>query len=162
MIFKEKSGWSGKVIIKSSKTGIQVIRNRITNVALTEMIKAVYDNPDMVLKHVAIGTSSKKLEDDDTTLDNEVFRVPFIQWSPLGYGQAQALSIMEGDEPDYAPYNGVVSIREIGFFAGSTSLDWGGGAGKNTGLMISRILVTKNKELGEEYQFTRVDMIDRS
>jgi hypothetical protein len=111
---------------------------------------------------VAIGTSTKKLEDTDTTLTNEIYRVPFVQWSPLGYGQTQSLSIIAGDEPDYAPYNGEVSIREIGFFAGSGSLDWGGGAGKDTGLMISRILVTKNKELGEQYQITRIDQIDRS
>jgi hypothetical protein len=162
MIFKEKNGWSGTIIIKSNKKGIHVIENRITNIALTEIIKALYDDPDMQLKHVAIGTGTKKLEDTDTTLETEIYRVPFVQWSPLGYGQTQALAILKGDEPDFAPYNGEANIREIGFFAGSGSLDWDGGSGKDTGLMISRILVTRNKELGEQYQITRLDQIDRS
>lgn len=159
---KEKNGWSGRLIINSSRTGIHIFKNRITNIALTEIIKALYSDTDIVIKHIAIGTSTKNLDDTDTTLTNEIYRVPFVQWSPLGYGQMQALAILNGDEPDYAPYNGEASIREIGFFAGSGSLDWGAGAGKDTGLMISRILVTKNKKLGEEYQFTRVDQIDRS
>jgi hypothetical protein len=162
MFFKEKRGWNGKIIISSNKNGIQIIKNRITNVALSEIIKALYDDTDIVIKHVAIGTGTKKLEDDDTALQTEIYRVPFVQWSPLGVGQMQARAIIAGDEPNYAPYNGVVSIREIGFFAGTSSLDWGGGAGKDTGLMISRILITKNKELGEEYQITRLDQIERS
>lgn len=161
-MIKEKLGWKGTIVIKSSKHGIQVVENRITNIALTEMIKALYDDTNMQLKHVAIGTGDKALADDDTTLETEVFRVPFIQWSALGYGQMQALSLLADDEPDFAPYNGAISIKEIGFFAGSSSLDWGGGAGKDTGLMISRILINKNKELGEEYQITRIDQIDRS
>ena len=160
MKFKEKGGWSGKVIINSSRTGIEIIRNRITNVALSEIVKAIYDNPDMVLAHCAIGTGTKKLSDSDTTLENEIYRVPFVQWSPLGIGQTHAIALMTGDEP--TAHGGEASIREIGFFAGSSSDDWNAGAGEDTGLMISRILVTKNKKLGESYQITRIDQIERS
>jgi hypothetical protein len=166
---KEKLGWGATIKIVSSRTGLTVIKNRITNVSLTEIVKALYDDTDLVIKYVAFGTSNKVLDDTDTTLDNEIFRVPVISWAPLGYGQMQSFAIMNGDEPDYAPYNGAVnieetgnSIREIGWFCGSAAAAWGGGAGKDTGLMLSRILLTKNKQFGEEYQITRVDQIDRS
>jgi hypothetical protein len=162
MKIKEKLGWGATITIKSNKSPILIIKNRITNVALTDIIKALYDDTDLVIKYVAFGTSNKVLDDTDTTLDNEIFRVPVISWAPLGYGQMQSFAIMNGDEPDYAPYNGAVDIREIGWFCGSSAAAWGGGTGKDTGLMLSRILVTKNKQLGEEYQITRVDQIDRS
>ena len=162
MKVKEKLGWRATIKIVSSRTGLTVIKNRITNIALTEIIKALYDDTDLVIKYVAFGTSNKVLDDTDTTLDNEIFRVPVISWAPLGYGQMQSFAIMNGDEPDYAPYNGAVNIREIGWFCGVSAAAWGGGTGKDTGLMLSRILVTKNKHLGEEYQITRVDQIDRS
>jgi hypothetical protein len=158
---KENLGWGATIIIKSNRAAPLIIRNRISNIALTEIIKALYDDTDLIIKHLAIGTSDKTLSDADTTLDNEIYRVPFVSWAPLGYGQMQALALILGDEPNFAPYNGKVNIREIGFFCGTSSLDWGGGAGKDTGLMLSRILVIKNKQLGEEYQITRNDQIDR-
>ena len=163
MKLKENLGWGATIIITSNKKWNKplIIKNRITNIALTEIIKALYDDTDLVIKHLAIGTSSKALSDSDTKLDNEVFRVPFVSWNALGAGQMQSRALLLGDEPDFAPYNGAVNIREIGFFCGSSSLDWGGGAGKDTGLMLSRILVTKDKELREEYQITRSDQIDR-
>jgi len=159
---KEKLGWRATIKIVSSRTGLTVIKNRITNIALTEIIKALYDDTDLVIKYVAFGTGTKVLSDTDTTLETEIFRVPVISWAPLGYGQMQSFAIMNGDEPDYAPYNGAVNIREIGWFCGSSADAWDDEAGKDTGLMLSRILVTKNKQLGEEYQITRVDQIDRS
>lgn len=162
MKFKEKLGWGATIKIVSNRTGITVIKNRITNIALTEIIKALYDDTDLVINYVAFGIGNKALSDTDITLDDEIFRVPVISWGPLGYGQMHSFAIMNGDEPDYGPYNGAANIREIGWFCGSAAAAWGGGAGKDTGLMLSRILVTKNKQLGEEYQITRVDQIDRS
>jgi hypothetical protein len=162
MKVKEKLGWGATITIKSNKSPLLVIKNRITNVALTDIIKALYDDTDLIIKYVAFGISDKVLDDTDTKLDNEIFRVPVVSWGALGYGQAQSFAIMNADEPDYAPYNGAANIREIGWFCGSSAAAWGGGTGKDTGLMLSRILVTKNKQLGEEYQITRVDQIGRS
>lgn len=164
---KEKFSWSGIVQISSSKKPTKIIRNRITNIALNELIKSLNGDPgvsnsDLVIKYLAIGTSDALLADDSIKLVNEVYRVPFISWAVTGTGQLQSRAILLGTEPAFAPYNGAVNIREIGFFGGSTSQDWDGGSGKDTGILISRILVTEDKEEDEEYQFTRTDNIGRS
>lgn len=163
----EKIGWKGIIEIKSNKKPTKIIRNRITDFALNEIIKSLNGDPgvansDLNIKYLAVGTSSDALADDSTKLVNEVFRVPFISWAVSGTGQLQSRAILLGSEPDYAPYNGAVNIREIGFFGGSSAQEWNGGTGKDTGYLISRILVTEDKEVDEEYQFTRTDAIGRS
>lgn len=169
MKINEKIGWKGTVQIKSSnpKKPMKIINNRITDFALNELIKSLNGDPgvsnsNLNLTYLAIGTSDDPLADDSTKLTNEVFRVPFVTWAVTGTGQLQSRSILLGTEPDYAPYNGAVNIKEIGFFGGSSAQAWDGGAGKDTGSLISRILVSEDKEADEEYQFTRTDGLERS
>lgn len=160
-------GWSGVVQISSNKKQTKIIRNRITNIALNELIKSLNGDPgvlnsDLVISYLAIGTSDAILADDSIKLVNEIYRVPFISWAVTGTGQLQSRAIILGTEPAFAPYLGAVNIRELGFFGGSTAQEWNGGAGKDTGILISRILVSEDKEADEEYQITRTDAIGRS
>jgi len=163
----EKLGWKGIIHIKSNKKPLKIINNRITDFALNELIKALNGDPsvaapDMDIKYLAIGTSTDPVADDSTKLVNEVYRVPFVTWSVIGTGRLLSRAILLGSEPAFPPYNGVVSIRELGFFGGVAAQDWNGGAGKDTGYLISRLLVSEDKEEDEEYQFTRNDVIGRS
>ncbi|MEN8907890.1 MAG: hypothetical protein ABF289_18215 [Clostridiales bacterium] len=163
-----KFGWSGEytIIKKNVVTGkiIKVInvKNLITNLGLDEIIKALSSGIDMQLAYLAIGDSSLAEAASQTTLDNEIFRVPILAKTKTGTGQLQSTALLLADEPDYAPYNGVCTVREIGIFCGSAALTWNGGAGKDTGLMISRIVITAEAKVAtEEFQFTRTDLFSR-
>ena len=166
---KEKYTWIGEVqIIKRDKITNKIkkiikIKNRIMNDGLNELTKALSGGPDIELKYLAVGDSSAAIADTQTELDNEIFRVPVLTKIRTGTGVLQSTSILLASEPDYAPYSGVMTLREIGFFCGSAALNWDGGAGKDTGLMMSRILISpsEGKLATEEFQFVRTDTFAR-
>jgi hypothetical protein len=161
MKIKEKLGWAGKVTIKTKK-GIFVIKNTIMNNALDEIIKALYvsDGPDLNIKHVAIGTSSIANTTSMTALGNEVYRVPCLSKIRSGVGEVTSRAILQDTHPTATL--GIVTIEEIGFFAGSESENWNDGDGADTGLLVSRILWNYSKTDDEQIQFTREDNIDRA
>ena len=161
--------WSGRyeIIKKNIITGETkklYIKNLIVNVGLDEIIKALSGGVDMELAYLAIGDDSTAAAAGQTTLINEIFRVPILSKIKSGTGQLQSTALLLANEPDYAPYNGVCTVREIGLFGGGSALTWNGGVGKDTGLMISRIVISpaESKIATEEFQFTRTDTFTNS
>jgi hypothetical protein len=167
MKVKSRSLWTGKIIItkKNVKTGNVVKRlvyNRLMDNALNEIIKAFYyaNGSNMYLKHVAIGDDNTANSDDLESLYNEIYRVPIVNRLKTGTGKIESRGILLDTEP--SDLSGECDIKEIGFFAGDSSLNWNSGAGKDTGLMISRVVITtEEKTDNEQINFTRVDEFAR-
>lgn len=163
---KDKYGWIGKLkIIKkdviTGKTTERLLFNRLMNNALDEIIKAFYTVPDLYLAHVAIGDDNTANSDTLTTLYNEIYRVPVLNRIRTGTGEIESRSILLDTEPP--ALSGICDIKEIGFFCGTQSINWDGGVGKDTGLMISRIIVspTESKTATEQINFVRTDEFTR-
>lgn len=156
------------IIKKNTKTNQikKIIKfNRITDVALNEMIR-IYSGVciNMVAAHVAFGDDDTAVSDSHESLQNEVFRVPVISRLKSGTGQYTTRAILLDTEPDFSPYNGEIEIKEMGFFVGPNSLNWNDGVGKDTGIMLSRILLTGtdgDKTDDEELEITRIDTMGR-
>lgn len=169
MFIKETYGWTGKVrlIKRDMRTNKvitnRVIFNRIMNNALDEVIKAFYGTgeTDLILKHIAIGDDDTPNLDTMTELVNEVYRVPIVSKLKTGTGQVQSIGVLLDTEPP--DLSGIVTIREIGFFCGSGSINWSSGLGKDTGLMISRIILdpVESKTATEQINFVREDEFAR-
>lgn len=161
-MYDERYGWIGKVQIQKRKNGIitkdYIIFNRIMNAAFDEIIKALYlPNPDMVLKYLAFGDSNVAVTNTDVKLGNELYRVPIISLLRTGTGKVQSRGVLLDTEPTATA--GVMTIRELGWFVGTTANAWNGGVGKDTGLLLSRIVLTapEAKTDDEQIDVTRVD-----
>lgn len=146
---RDTSGWAGTYRIRVQPSGEEfVIPNRLTNAALNAMRDALYgDAVNLQITHIAVGDSPAAINDADTHLGNEVFRVAIAskQKSDTGVMEATAM-LLDSDGP--------LTIREIGVFAGGT-------AAKDSGLMVSRILWTRDKTALETIQIGRTDTIRR-
>ena len=142
-------GWLGRFEIKT-KNGIFVLKNRIMNNAIDELLKALSGNePDIMLKYLAIGTGTTGLLNTQTQLENEVFRTPFITITKTGIGRLTSIAtILDVD------YDG--PINEVGVFCGDSAT-----TSADTGLMLSRVLWNYTKTATEEIQITRYDNIER-
>jgi len=153
--------WQGFFLVKikdciSNKIIEKKIINNITDIAFNEIIKPLYDSlylPNIEIKELAIGTGLTAPSGTDTKLVTEVYRIS-DSMAPIstGTGQVTTEFILKGTE-----YTG--PIEEIGIFAGSSALPWSGGAGKDTGLLIARILWNHTMISTEEIYFQRVDLI---
>lgn len=153
MRIKESDGWLGEYQVtitqKNGKTETQSIKNRITNAGLNLIRDALNgDVNDLEIKYIALGSSAKAINDNDTTLDNEQFRKNFIQKTKTGVGRLQSTALIQDNEA-------VFHIRELGIFAGDAT------DSVNSGVMISRILYDRNKTELESIQFVRTDTISR-
>lgn len=156
--------WKGSYRIITRK-GIYLIDNTIMNLAFDEIIKAFYSNTNLTYRYIAIGEDNGTilpLAATNTTLGDEVYRIPIVSKLRTGTGELTSRSTLTADEPNYLLIGsgdiGDVNIEEIGLFAGN-ALPWDGGVGKDTGLLVSRILWSYSKENTEEIQFERVDKI---
>lgn len=169
MNIKESQGWIGKIrIVKTNiKTGKvlkdYIVKNRIMDNAFDEIIKSLYStaNSNLYLKHVAIGDDNTANSDDLESLYNETFRVPVVSRLRTGTGEVESRGVILDTEPE--DVSGITTISEIGFFAGTTSLNWNGGVGKDTGIMIARIVVSpvESKTATEQINITRTDQFVR-
>jgi hypothetical protein len=142
-------GWLGRFEIKT-KNGIFILKNRIMNNAIDELLKALSGNePDIMLKYLAMGTGTTGLLNTQTQLENEVFRTPFITITKTGIGRLTSIAtILDVD------YDG--PINEVGVFCGDSAT-----TSADTGLMLSRVLWNYTKTATEEIQITRYDNIER-
>lgn len=150
----EGSGWIGefKIIIKHKNGSIEedYIKNRITNAALDAIIN-ILDNldPDLDIKYLAIGDDNSPIDDNDTTLGNEIFRAQFDTSNNDAIGQfTTTFTVLDSEA--------VGQWEEIGIFCGDAAT-----ASANTGTMLSRILYSRDKTSLEEIQFTRIDKVVR-
>lgn len=107
---------------------------------------ATYDGE---IKYIAVGNSSSAVASNQTQLLNEIFRKQVYSKSALGTGELQTIGIIADSEA-------VGQIEEIGIFAGSTA-----SATANSGIMVSRILYSRNKTNLESIQIQRTDTIAR-
>ena len=165
----EKYGWKGKIRLIKIDTRTKkivtnrVIFNRLMNNALNEVIKAFYGTgeTDLLLKHVAIGDDNTVNLDTLENLYNEVYRVPIISKLKTGTGIVQSAGILLDTEPE--DLSGIVTIKEVGFFCGANSINWTDGSGKDTGLMISRLVLdpVESKTATEQINFVREDEFTR-
>jgi hypothetical protein len=148
-----KTSWNGKFIItvknKDEEETITV-NNVITNSGLNLLRNFLSgDATDGQLKYLAVGTSSASVNFTDTQLGGEFFRTEFISQNITSTGVLNSNTILFETE-------GVGQIEEIGIFAGATA-----STVSNSGIMISRILFSRNKTNLESIQFQRVDTIGR-
>lgn len=159
-----KARHSGIIIIrKVNKKTNEIIKrsvlfNQITNIALDELIKPLYgDTPDSQLAYLAVGSGTNTPSATDTTLQSEEFRTADTSLSRTDTGQVTSEYVLSGS--DYIAEVASGEIEEIGFFAGSSALPWGAGAGVDTGLLISRILFSETITADEDIYFQRADTI---
>jgi hypothetical protein len=162
-----KFGIIGKVTIvkkyKDIESKIIIIKNRIMNNALDEIIKGFYSpwNTNMLLKHIAFGDDNTANTNTMTKLVNEIYRVPIIYKARSGIGGIICRAILKDTQPEDTA--GICTIREIGLYAGSGSFDWLEGSGKDFGLMLSRIVLSPEEDKidSEEIQVTWEYTIER-
>jgi hypothetical protein len=108
------------------------------------------DTADLEIKYLATGTSDVAVTDTDTQLGAEIFRTP-ITVGPIDVGVGHIehrFSILDTES--------VGLIKEIGIFGGSTA-----SITPNSGVLLSRVLWTKNKTNSIEITITRVDKVVR-
>lgn len=138
-----------KVIDHNTKEVLQEdeVCNVITNVALSEYAKAIYDDSSNIqIKYLALGTGTVTATKSDTSLTNEVFRTEPFSTTVSGVGQVTNLFYIMDNEAQ-------VAIGEVGIFAGTTA-----SSATNSGKLLSRINWNYNKAVASvEIQFTRVD-----
>jgi hypothetical protein len=150
----QQCGWLGEyeiiILHKNGTKEKQKVKNRITNAGLNMIRDAMLGNvSDLKLKYIAFGDSAIAIDDTQTQLGNERFRTSWVDQKVTGVGQIQSNAILLDNEA-------VFHIQEIGIFAGATA-----STTANTGIMISRILWSRNKTSLESIQFTRTDSINR-
>lgn len=146
---QDHHGWIGSYEIISEDERF-IIKNLITDIGLNMLRDAL--NGDITtseIKYLALGTVSTTPSNVDTQLGGEIFRTPFVTSSKPGTGQLDKTAIVLDSEA-------VASIREIGIFAGSTATTTA-----NSGIMVSRVLYSRNKTNLESIQIVRRDTIQR-
>lgn len=123
------------------------VNNIITNIALNEYAKAIFDNSnDVEIKYLALGTGSTTASSTNTQLESEIFRTDPISSTVSGTGQVTNVFYVRDNEATDV-------IREVGIYAGSTATST-----SNSGLLYSRINWYFNKSVSSvEIQFTRTD-----
>ena len=105
------------------------------------------DISDGQIKYLAVGSSATAITDAQTTLVAETFRKAFTDEEVPTDDSYKTICYV-------TPAEAVGWIRELGWFAGV-----GAGAGADTGIMIARILWSRNKTALESLQIDRLDSI---
>ena len=139
--------WNGKYKVIINDTKDTEINNIVTTLAINELLKGLYDNPDISIEYLAIGNGTTAPQITDTKLDNEVYRLAFDSQSKTGDGVLETIFTIEGGDWDG-------TIEEIGIFGGSTATGT-----KDTGTLISRVLYNKVKTSTQTFRFVRTDTI---
>ena len=140
--------WSGKFVIQT-KDGIEVINNKVMDIALSGIVKALSGDSNIQIKYLALGTSSIPVTNTDTKLGNEIFRTPISNQEVSAIGELTTDFVVLDSEA-------VGNIRKMGIFGGSTATNT-----KNSGVLISRILWSRDKTNSEEINIKRIDRIGR-
>jgi hypothetical protein len=153
-MIQEGNGWQGEyqiIVTGPSGTETVYIKNAITNAGLNMLRDALKgDITNAKLEYIAVGTSSASINNADTSLTSEFFRTPITSYAIGGTGILNTTGILLDNEA-------VGQIEELGFFAGSTA-----SSATNSGIMISRILFSRNKTNLESIQINRTDTIGRA
>lgn len=143
------NGWLGQYEIFVGDERF-LINNLITDAGLNMVRNAL--NGELTsteIRYLAVGTSATTVSTTQTQLGAEIFRTLFISSSKPATGQLEKTAVILETEA-------VANIREIGIFAGSTAT-----ATANSGIMVSRVLYSRNKTNLESIQIVRRDTIQR-
>lgn len=145
----ELKGWIGQYEILAGDEKF-LINNLITDAGLN-MIRDAFNGElaSTEIRYLAVGTSATTVSTAQTQLGAEIFRTPFISSSKPATGQLEKTAVILETEA-------VANIREIGIFAGSTATTTA-----NSGIMVSRVLYSRNKTNLESIQIVRRDTIQR-
>ena len=148
-------GWNTnvEVIVKDLEGNIKEVtrvKNLLTTVGLNMVRDALHDVGDVAdceIKYVEVGDGATAPAVGDVALDNYVFRKIMTSTSKPADGQTRCICYI-------APAEAVGAIEEIGWWAGTNAA-----AGEATGIMISRVLYSRNKTALESIQIQRTDTI---
>jgi hypothetical protein len=148
---ENKIKWSGTFEILTNKKNKLIINNLITNEALDQMAEILQGtSPDIEIKYLAVGTSNAAVTGSETTLGAEIFRTPIANQYKGATGKiVSEFTILNTEAVD--------QLEEIGIFGGTTA-----SATTDSGLLIARVLWSKNKTADEEISIRRIDQIARS
>ena len=143
--------WTSNVVITVRELKGRVLerverKNLIVNVGLN-MVRDALDTAafDAEIKRVALGTSATAPALTDTQLGAEVFRKVVTSTSTPAVGQLNTVWYI-------APAEAVAALEEIGWFAGAAA-----GAAANSGILVARVLYSRNKTALESIQIERLD-----
>ena len=135
-------GHSGTYIItKKYKNGIikREVKNAVTNSAISKMARMFLgENSDLEIKYLAVGNGNTPIDNNDTILDNEIFRT-FYQIRTQSANNEVTIEFTITDA------EAVGQWEELGIFVGSTATSTA-----NTGVMLSRVLYSDEKTALEE------------
>ena len=123
--------------------------NLITTVGVNMMRDFLDGLADGKVKYLGVGTDATPPVVGGTQLGTEVFRKAITSNSKPGIGQYKTITYL-------APADAVVNIRELGWFCGAGAL---ASPNYNTGIMISRVLYSRDKTNLESIQIERCDCI---
>lgn len=128
---------------------IQEFHNLITTVGLGMVIDFLWGAlGDGEIKDMAVGDDATAPALTDTTLGNETDR-----WTMTTQAEASTTSLLS--VVYIPPADAVGQIEEIGWFAGAGA----DGIGPDTGIMVSRVLYSRNKTALESLQIERLDTL---
>ena len=125
--------------------------NLITTVGLGMIIDLLNGSiSDGEIKYMAVGTDNTAPALANVALGTEVFRkIPTTQ---VEDGVTSLVTTVY-----LAPTEAVAAIEELGWFAGV-----GAGAGADSGVMVARVLYSRNKTNIESIKVTRTDTISEA
>lgn len=151
---QELNGWNGSFDIYIKQNDDWILDKTIKNTIMDNGLNLLRDFlrgtvTDGQIKYIAVGTSSASISTSDTQLGAEVFRKAVYSKTATTTGALQTIAILTEAEAIY-------NIQEIGVFAGSTA-----STASNSGIMISRVLYSRNKTNLESIQIQRTDTIAR-
>jgi len=119
----------------------------ITTVGLNLLRNALAGDVSPDVNYFAVGDDNTAVTGTETTLGNETLRVQLSSdGTPLDGDWNSVWDILDSD--------GALTIREIGWFSNGT-------ASADSGVLISRILYSRDKTTLESIQFNRTDTIGR-
>ncbi len=125
---------------------VQEFKNLITTVGLGMLVDLLDgDIGDGEIKYTAVGSDNTAPALGDTILGTETFRKATTSTTQPSVSSLRHITYIAPDEA-------IGAIEEIGWFAGA-----GAGAGADSGIMISRVLYTRNKTALESIQVERLD-----
>jgi hypothetical protein len=153
--FKSDRNLSGIFLIEVRRCGKiiakKIIVNRLTDLYINSISNTLVGVvPDFEINFVAVGTSNKIIEDTDTMLDAEIFRItPTSAPTLVSLGVVRTQFIL-------SKLVAIGQLEEIGIFCGSTAT-----GSADTGNMLSRILWSFTKTANDEVFITRFDRTQR-
>ena len=144
---KLKGHWTIEVRVNGELRETIELDNQLTEAYRQSILNQLAGNTavDLEIKYLAVGTDNTPATAQDTTLGAELFRsVPTARTVVGTY--MQTYWVLTNEQA-----NG--SLREIGVFAGDAT------ASPNTGTMISRIVISLEKNDTMEVTFIRKDYV---